>query len=238
MAVGMISIPLLLTEKHACSYLTNETAQPAFVHPVFSMTTAVYSKLIQQGFRRSGDEVYSPYCPSCNACVPARIKVSEFIPNRTQKRCLQKNLTTKVEVTLPEFKMEHFNLYLRYQACRHPGGAMQESGKDEYLRFLNSVWCDTRFVEFLIDGELAAVAVIDRLDNALSAVYTFFDPKFKHYSLGVNAVLWQIEWAKQLGKDYVYLGFWIKSCKKMSYKSNFQPLQILKNKVWVPYQES
>jgi arginine-tRNA-protein transferase len=28
-----------------------------------------------------------------------------------------------------------------------------------------------------------------------------------------------------MGKSYVYLGFWIAECRKMSYKSNFRPIE-------------
>jgi len=233
----MISIPLLLTEPHPCSYLDDEYAQPAFVHPVFDMTTTIYSELIQQGFRRSGDEVYSPHCPNCSACIPVRLKVDEFVPNRSQNRCLQRNRNTIAIIKPAEFNQDHYELYLRYQAARHKEGSMLHLTKDEYLRFLNSSWCDTRFIVFSIDSELAAIAVMDNLDNAVSAVYTFFNPKFSTYSLGVYAVLWQIEWAKQQHKDFLYLGFWIKQSPKMSYKSNYQPLQILKNKQWLTYKD-
>jgi leucyl-tRNA---protein transferase len=229
----MISIPLFLTEKHPCSYLGDEEAQPAFVHPLFDMTTGVYSELIAQGFRRSGDEVYSPHCPNCSACIPVRLRASEFTPNRSQRRCLQKNINTQVVIKPAEFDQGHFDLYRRYQAARHREGSMFDSSQEDYVRFLKSSWCDTHFVEFLINDELAAIAVVDLLNNALSAVYTFFEPKFSSYGLGVYAVLWQIEQAKRLQKEFLYLGFWIKRCKKMSYKSEYQPLQIFKNKQWV-----
>jgi leucyl-tRNA---protein transferase len=229
----MISIPLFLSEKHPCSYIDDEEAQPAFVHPLFEMTTGIYSELIAQGFRRSGDEVYSPYCSQCSACIPVRLKATEFIPSRSQKRCLQKNSNTQVIIKSAEFEQAHFDMYLRYQAARHRDGSMFESSEEDYVRFLKSSWCDTHFVEFSINGELAAIAVVDQLNNALSAVYTFFEPKFSNYSLGVYAVLWQIEQAKQSHKEFLYLGFWIKQCKKMSYKSDYQPLQILRDKQWV-----
>lgn len=229
----MISIPLYLTDKHPCSYLDDEFAQPAFVHPVFEMTTGIYSDLIQEGFRRSGNEVYSPHCPQCSACIPVRLRVSEFIPSRSQKRCLQKNLDTQALIKPPEFEQAHYDMYLRYQGARHSDGSMAHSSPNEYLYFLKSSWCEISFIEFLIEGELAAIAVVDQLDNALSAVYTFFDPKFSSSGLGVYAVLWQIEWAKKLNKEFLYLGFWIKKCKKMSYKCNYKPLQILKEKQWV-----
>jgi leucyl-tRNA---protein transferase len=229
----MISIPLFLTEKHPCSYLDDEEAQPAFVHPLFDMTTGIYSELIKQGFRRSGDEVYSPHCPDCSACIPVRLRVADFIPDRSQKRCLRKNINTRVVMKPAEFDQGHYDMYLRYQAARHSEGSMFDSSQVDYLQFLKSSWCDTHFVEFLIDGELAAIAVVDRLENALSAVYTFFEPKFSSNGLGVYAVLWQIEQAKQLQKEFLYLGFWIKKCKKMSYKSDYQPLQVLRDKQWV-----
>lgn len=229
----MISIPLFLSEKHPCSYLDEEEAQPTFVHPLFDMTTSIYSELIAQGFRRSGDDVYSPHCSQCSACIPVRIKVVEFIPSRSQRRCLQKNSNTQVVIKPAEYDQGHFEMYRRYQAARHREGSMFESSQEDYIRFLKSSWCDTHFVEFLIEGELAAIAVVDQLNDSLSAVYTFFDPKFSNYSLGVYAVLWQIEQAKKWHKEFLYLGFWIKRCKKMSYKSDYQPLQVFRDKQWV-----
>jgi arginine-tRNA-protein transferase len=43
--------------------------------------------------------------------------------------------------------------------------------------------------------------------------------------LGVYAVLWEIEEARRLQFDWIYLGYWIKECKKMSYKVEYQPLE-------------
>ena len=77
------------------------------------------------------------------------------------------------------------------------------------------------------------MAVIDRVDRAWSAVYTFFEPKFSTYSLGVYAILWQIEQAFLQQKEFLYLGFWIKACKKMTYKTNYQPIQLLIDNQWV-----
>jgi arginine-tRNA-protein transferase len=114
---------------------------------------------------------------------------------------------------------------MRYQKHKHKDGGMADSSQEDYINFLASSWCTTLFVEFSIDNKLAAVAVVDLLDNALSAVYTFFEPEFSKYSLGTYAVLWQIQHAKELNLDFIYLGFWIKDCLKMSYKSQYQPLQ-------------
>ncbi len=230
----MTSIPLWLTAKHPCSYLADNLAQSAVVTNQCNLDNQIYSQLIEQGFRRSGDQVYRPYCIGCQACVPTRLLVNDFQADRKQKRCLKRNLETTATIKPAAFDEQHFALYQRYQAARHDKEATTAISPEEYMQFLGSSWCDTWFVEFSIAGKLTAVAVVDVLDNALSAVYTFFDPEFADSSPGVYAVLWQIKQAKQLGLDYLYLGFWIKDCRKMCYKSQYQPLFGLIDQQWQP----
>ncbi len=228
----MISIPLFLTDQQPCSYLDKKNSQSAFVHPSFSLNTAIYSQLIEQGFRRSGNEVYIPHCPDCSDCIASRIATDQFIPNKNQKRCLKKNQHTSVIVKPAQFEQAHYDMYMRYQKHRHQAGGMADSSEDDYINFLSSDWCNTLFVEFSIDDELAAIAIVDLLDNALSAVYTFFEPEFSSYSLGTYAVLWQINHAKEMNLAFVYMGFWIKDCRKMSYKTQYQPIQGFINNEW------
>jgi len=228
----MISIPLFVTDQFPCSYLDKRNSQSAFVHPSFSLNTAIYSQLIEQGFRRSGNEVYTPHCPTCSECIATRLLVNRFIPNRNQKRCIKKNQQTTVIVKPAKFEQAHYDMYMRYQKHKHMDGDMADSSKDDYINFLASSWCNTLFVEFSINKELAAVAIVDLLDNALSAVYTFFDPRFSKYSLGTYAVLWQQNHAKELELEYVYMGFWIENCRKMSYKIQFQPMQGFIDNEW------
>jgi arginine-tRNA-protein transferase len=227
------SIPLIKTHPHPCSYLSGEAAQSHFVNPAFPMTAAIYAKLIEHGFRRSGDNVYKPYCSHCTSCIASRLAVSEFKPNRSQKRCQKNNHNTQATIKAPVFEQAHYDLYLRYQLTRHSDGDMVNGSPEEYLSFLNCSWCDTCFVEFSINQQLAAIAVVDRLDNALSAVYTFFDPQFANRSLGTYAVLWQIQQAIVEQREFVYLGFWIENCQKMAYKSHFQPMQLLVKDQWL-----
>ncbi|TAN65425.1 MAG: arginyltransferase [Methylobacter sp.] len=228
----MASIPLLISAPHPCSYLEGQYAQSAFVDLSFGVNTAIYSQLIAHGFRRSGDDIYSPYCAWCSQCVPVRLPVAQFKPNRRQKRCLQKHRQTTVIIKPAVFEQSHYDLYLRYQHHRHAEGNMVNTSPDEYMSFLGSSWCNSQFIEFFCADELAAVAIVDCLDNALSAVYTFFDPKFSDYSPGVYAVLWQIHYAQKQGLEWLYLGFWIADCQKMNYKDQYQPIQGFIDQQW------
>ena len=231
----MISIPLYLAEAHACSYLAQHNAQFAYIHPDFPLSTELYSQLIEQGFRRSGSHVYQPSCTACKKCTSVRLAVNDFQPSRQQRRTLRSNIDIQVRIKPATFEQQHFDLYLLYQKNRHTDSSMASATKDDYINFLSSEWCNTLFVEFSYAGKLAGIAVVDLLDNALSAVYTFFDPRFSKRSLGVYAVLWQIEHAKSLGMEWVYLGYWVEQCQKMSYKINYQPLQGLVEKEWRDY---
>ena len=228
----MISLPLFVTEAHTCSYLDGRDARSTFVHPTFELTTEVYSQLIARGFRRSGDYVYAPHCPHCSECISVRIPVDRFSAKRRQKRCRRKNANTRAVIKPARFEPAHYDLYLRYQKSRHGDGSMARSSPEEYMNFLGSGWCDTVFVEFSAEDQLIAVAVVDRLNTALSAVYTFFDPDYSAISPGVYAVLWQIDWARQLKMDWLYLGYWIGDCAKMNYKTDYQPLQMLQGRQW------
>lgn len=233
MGSAMISIPLFITDQSPCSYLDKRNSRSTFIHPSFSLNTPVYSQLIEQGFRRSGSEVYTPQCPSCSECIATRLIVEQFSPSKNQKRCLKKNKQTSIIIKPARFEQQHYDMYMRYQQGRHNDGSMADSSKEDYINFLTSDWCNTLFVEFSVDDQCVAVAIVDLLDNALSAVYTFFDPDYSHLSLGTYAVLWQIEFAQQKGLEFVYLGFWIKDCGKMSYKTQYQPIQGFIDKEWV-----
>ena len=229
----MISIPLVLSQEHPCGYLETKIAQSLFVHPSYSITTSTYAHLLEQGFRRSGEEVYAPHCSHCSACIPARLPLKGFKPSKSQRRCMRKNIETQVNIKPAIFEQAHYDMYLRYQAIRHPEGSMINTSPENYFSFLSSSWCNTQFVEFSINNELAGIAIIDQFDEAWSAVYTFFEPKFSDYSLGVYAILWQIQQANLQQKEYLYLGFWLKDCTKMSYKTCYQPIQLLIDKQWV-----
>jgi len=233
----MKQIRLFRGVEHPCSYLPGKLSRSAYVDTGLMLDMPTYSKLAEQGFRRSGDMVYRPQCQLCSSCVPARIPVARFSPSRSQLRTWQKNKDLTVTAREAEYNHEHYRLFMRYLAARHEDGGMADSNPEDYIGFLGSYWADTWFVEFKSNQELLAVAVVDRLDCGLSAVYTFFDPGHSTRGLGTFAVLWQIEEAKRLGLEWLYLGYWIESSPKMSYKQQFRPLDVLIGGKWSRYEK-
>ena len=228
------SLAFFASEPHPCSYLDDQTAISVFADPSVPMTMPVYSRLADYGFRRSGSYVYTPSCPSCKACLPLRIPVEGFRPNRSQRRTIKRNADLTVQAIPATFRQEHFELYCRYLSHRHAGSTMENPTQEEYMSFLYSDWSDTWFYEFRDNGKLVGVSVADKLVQGLSAVYTFFEPAYEARSLGTYAILWLVEETKSLQLRALYLGYWIPQCKKMQYKSFFRPSEIFRNGRWIP----
>jgi arginine-tRNA-protein transferase len=227
---------LYVSQEHDCSYLADEQARTLFLDPAARVDANLYQHLIDRGFRRSGQYLYQPACPQCEACVSLRIPAQDFTPNRSQRRNWQTNRERFTVTPCPvAFSSDHFALYTRYQAQRHADGAMACSEPSQYMKFLTCEWAETLFYEFRHQGELVAVAVTDLLPNGLSSVYTFFDPERHREGLGVFAILWQIQHAAALGKQWVYPGFWIEGCNKMNYKSQYRPLEAWNGKTWARF---
>jgi len=223
---------LLITPEHECSYLPDRQAATLFVDPHASIDTGAYSLFSELGFRRSGEHVYRPHCPLCNECKPIRVVVDNFKLSRSQQRVVRKNVDTRLTWCDAEFKEEHFEIYQRYMSDRHEGSSMQDDDPEHYMRIMNSSWCSTKLAEFRINDQLVAIAITDWLVDAFSAVYTFFDPAFSHLSPGTFAIIEQIEEAKKTRRKYLYLGYWIKDCAKMSYKNKFTATQSFNGHSW------
>ena len=222
------------TGMHPCSYLPGLIARNAVVDPDYQMTPKVYDYLIQNGFRRSGEQVYRPYCHTCEECITTRIPVAEFKSSRSQKRNWKFNSDLIVEVNTGDFRDEYLPLYQHYLESRHE--SQDHVGVE---KFLLADWCNIHFIEFYLinesnQKELIGIAVTDVVKSGLSAVYTFFDPEQSgQRGLGTYAIQWQIQYARKLGMDYVYPGFYIKDCRKMNYKIRFQPIEGLMKGKWI-----
>ncbi|MGE6322886.1 arginyltransferase [Pseudomonas oryzihabitans] len=221
------------TQPHACSYLPNEQATTLFLDPSQPMNGQIYAELSELGFRRSGDHLYRPHCQLCKACVPARIPVARFRPSRKQNRVLKRNLDIKVSRCDPGFTEERYQLYARYISERHADGDMFPPSRGQFSTFLVSNLPYAFFYEMRVADRLIGIAVTDVLPNGMSAVYTFYDPSEEKRSLGVFGILWQIAESRRLGLDAVYLGYWIKGCRKMSYKTEYRPIELFVNQRWV-----
>ncbi|XP_042026019.1 arginyl-tRNA--protein transferase 2-like [Salvia splendens] len=180
------------------------------------------------------------------------------------KRTLKKNTEggsqeRRIELRLNKssFDYEEYCLYRKYQLRVH-NDTPEHVTESSYKRFL----VDTPLVyvppngdgsvppcgfgsfhqQYVVDGKLIAVGVIDILPKCLSSKYLFWDPDYAFLSLGKYSALEEIK-CVQVNQvhcpmlQYYYLGYYIHSCSKMRYKAAYRPSELLcpLRYEWVPY---
>ncbi|TMP58328.1 arginyltransferase [Pseudoalteromonas sp. S1612] len=222
-----------LSQPFECSYLPDRQEQLLVILDPSCYSSNKFESLLGLGFRRSGNQIYRPHCPICSACSSVRVLADEFMPTKSQKRKLNK-AKNRFEVKYSQVEREqYYPLYSKYISLRHQDGSMYPPDKSQFQSFLFCSWLAITFIELWDQENLVAVAVTDCMDNAISAIYTFFDPDYEHFSLGTVMILQQLKFAKQQHKQFVYLGYQIDECDKMKYKTQFLPAQKQLNDQWV-----
>jgi leucyl-tRNA---protein transferase len=191
------------------------------------------SMLANGGYRRNGPWHYRPACPACNACVPTRIPIARFTPSRSQRRVVRNNADLSIQLKSVSMDTVRHQLYTRYQAARHPDGEMLQHGPEECLRFLVAGdGAASRSLEAWEGDRLLGVMILDLMPEALSCVYSFFEPEVPRRSVGTFLVLAAIQAARDRQLRWLYLGYRIADCAKMAYKDRFRPRQELLQGAW------
>lgn len=190
-----------------------------------------FSYLMQNGFRRSGDQLYRPHCPQCNKCRSLRVIVEEFQPSTSQKRVLAKNSDLEIGL-VDDMESDFYPLYAHYINTRHADGSMFPPNEMQFTSFLRAEWLSQLWLTVRDRGELVGVAAIDEVNDGWSALYSFYHPNLNKRSLGRFLILLQIKQLQAKGLPHLYLGYQVDECKKMNYKSQYQPFETFYNGEW------
>lgn len=228
-----------VTAPQPCPYLEGRMERKLFTALQGDQAQRLNDALSKQGFRRSQNVLYRPTCAECSGCLSARIRVADFVANRSQRRIQKAAAHLRRNATSPWATEDQFTLFRRYLDARHADGGMADMDVFEFAAMIEETPIKTRVIEYTRPassgqkgGQLAAVSLTDVFDDGLSMVYSFYDPDLADLSLGTFAILDHIEIAREAGLPYVYLGYWVPGSRKMGYKAGFSALEIYKGGRW------
>ena len=264
-----------LTQEQPCPYLPDRMERKLFTRLQPARGRGDIDELLKNGFRRSQNIAYQPYCDGCQKCVSVRVRVDEFAMSRNQKRVWRKNQDLLVRRKAAVASPEQYRLFCNYIDTRHGDGGMADMTVMDYMVMVEDSVVDTYITEYRLAGDhplsdrtrsdsfakaclpaldgdlpladllamgceeepqnpLVAVAIWDRLSDGLSLVYSYFMPELDARSLGTYMILEHIHEARRRGLPFVYLGYWVEGSRKMSYKTRFQPQDVLTPSGWHP----
>ncbi len=232
-----------LTAPSPCPYLPGKEERKVFTHLVGERAGELNDLLTHGGFRRSQSIAYRPACDACRACVSVRVIANEFRPSRNMRRVMERNADVVGDMRTPQPSSEQYSVFRSYLDSRHRNGGMADMTVLDYAMMVEDSHVQTRLVEYRRRGpdsgitgrgagQLLAMTLVDVLSDGLSMVYSFYDPEKASRSLGTFMILDHIDRARRMGLDYVYLGYWVRSSRKMDYKGSFLPQERLMPEGW------
>jgi arginine-tRNA-protein transferase len=229
----MIEIATFRSEPETCEYLHDRKARQLYRF-VAELSTAEYGRLLAEGWRRFGALLFQPTCGSCHECVPIRVLVDRFRPSKSQRRTWKRNADLDIEIGEPCVDAERLALHDRFHRSRAAthGWTYRAVTPDGYHDAFVDNAAPTLEFRYRIGDRLAAVGYAGEGSDALNSIYGFWEPDLARRGLGTYDILWQIHHAEELGKRYLYLGFLVKGCRSLEYKSGFHPHQLRREGDW------
>lgn len=214
-----------------CPYLPEPRRWRTLSLEVEALDPAELERMLEQGFRRCARSCYVNVCQGCTECIPLRVPVATFQMSRSQRSTWKKNHDLTVEVLDARFTEEAYELYADYCQAKF---SKPRPDRMSYTGFLvDNLGC-TKHFEYRLEGRLVGLGVVDVTPRATNSVYFAYDVATGSRRLGTFSVLWELEWCRSTGRDHAYLGFYVKDCRSMRYKSAFGPHEILREGTWRP----
>ena len=221
----------MLTKATSCPYLTGKVEKR--IATDISYNKNIYEELSINGFRRVENWMYRPVCDNCSACKSYRVDIQNFKITRSLKRVFKNFENFSIQLVTNISTKEHFELFKQYQLARHAGGSMSDMDEDEFTSMIETSPIKTSLLEFRDkSNKLIGAILLDIGKKNLSAVYSFFEPKYNKLGLGNYMIIQCLLFGKSKDFKYLYLGYYIEELSSMSYKSRFKPGQILNNNEW------
>jgi len=214
-----------------CAYLNDKRARMQYKY-IKGASPTLSASLTHRGWRRFGEYYSRPQCNGCNECLSLRIDAKNYQFSRNAKRTIKRNSRTQVYMRPPSVTPEHLELYERYHRAQEAQKGWKHynlSMQSYYELYVAGHGNFGKEILYFVDGKLAAVDLVDILEDGLSSIYCFYDPELSHLSLGRYSLYQQILYCQSARLRWIYIGYYVPGCPSLSYKAHYKPYEILQN---------
>lgn len=157
--------------------------------------------------------------------MPLRIVVDNFTLSKSQRRIWRKNADAEVNIHPIQLTEAHSALFDKHKQ------RFTENQPETLHDFLSTEPATAPCLAYecritdQANKRLLAASFVDIGDEALSSVYAMFDPEEAQRSLGIFTLLCELDFAKRLGKKYLYLGYAYHVPSFYDYKKQFSAIE-------------
>lgn len=228
--------------EETCPYLAGRMSSTDY-RILTEVTPREHEAMLVRGWRRFGLQYFRPECVGCLECVSLRIPLATFQPTKSQRRAWRKCGHLRVEIGRPQANADRLALFEAWHAMREQTRGWKPSpmNAEEY----SATFCPpnpcAREMAYYDGDRLVAVGLVDLTPDAVSSIYFYYHPDAAIWSPGVASVLFEAQWARQMGCTHLYLGYRVAECPSTAYKAQYGPHELLLDRpgfdeqpVWVP----
>jgi len=215
-----------------CAYLP-DAKQTTHYKIIDNCSRKHCEELINRGWRRFGSMFFRPICQECDKCESFKIDVKNFEFSKSQRRILRKNRDIKIYIQTPEVTTQHLELFEKYHLHMKDKRDWSHEATDAKHYYASFVYGHGDFgyeILYFDEDKLIGVDLVDILDNGISSIYFYYDPNYAQNSLGTYSMLQQIQLAKNSNLEWIYMGYYVKGCQSLEYKSRYTPYQVLQGR--------
>ena len=135
-------------------------------------------------------------------------------------RTLSKGKSLDVSFGPLNFTPRAFEIFRKHSFARF---GSDDDSLESFLFHFYTPSCPGLQISISLDGVLVGVGWLDQGEISLSSVYFCFDPNYSDLSLGTYSILAGLEYAREQGLQWNYLGYVVEGNRSTVYKNNFRP---------------
>ena len=195
-------------------------------YPIKTIPPSKLDDYLNQGWFRTGQTIFTcTFLHLNNEIYRAfwlRVVLDEFKNDKAYNKLLKLNSKFDIRIQQATITREKEALYTIYKKgiAFDPADSLQTLlNHDTIINIYN-----TLEIELYDGNKLIGVGFFDLGNTSAAGINCFYNPEYKKYSIGKYLIYQKIQYCKNIGMQFFYLGYFGPGCKPFDYK-----LDIAKN---------